>query len=152
MDKTVITAIIVVSALILGLPILAHIADQDAQKAAQLKAGVTGPDGKAAPVKIEPPYWNNANLGGTTWTLNMRGIAATVTMNPGGTAVAMSESPLVKLKVPSGQLQGTWSIEGDKITLGFTIPDLGSQKITGKISGKQFLDDKGQILPLVQVQ
>jgi len=152
MDKTVVTAIIVVSALILGLPILAHIADQDAQKAAQLKAGGVGADGKAAPVKIEPPYWNSANLGGTTWTGNMKGINATLTLSPGGAAVAMSDSPLVKLKVPSGQLQGTWSVEGDKFTLGFTIPDLGTQKISGKISGKQFLDDKGQVLPLTQVQ
>jgi hypothetical protein len=58
----------------------------------------------------------------------------------------------VRMFVSGGTLAGTWSVDGDKITISADVPQFGKKTITGKISGKQFLDDKNVPLPLRQIQ
>jgi hypothetical protein len=152
MDKNTITVIIVVLAVLIGLPILANLISQDRQATAnQAQPAAQGAE-SAASVPKEPPYWNAANLAGTVWTGKFSGVQATLTLNAGGTALATSDSILVKSLVPSGQLQGTWSVEGDKFTVNADIPKMGTKSMKGVISGKQFLDNKGVPLPLTQVK
>ena len=146
MDKTVVLAIVVVVILI-GLPLLANLSSGVSQPP---KTDVKAPAAKST--ATEPPYWNSANLGGTQWTGSFSGISATLTLNPGGTAIAVSDNPIVRTMVPSGQLQGTWSVEGNKFTMEAEIPKMGKKKVTGTISGKQILDDSGKPLPIQQVR
>ena len=146
MDKTVIAIIVIVVIILVGLPLLAKLHNGTAA-APKVQEKVA-----AKPIVLEPPYWNAGNLSGTQWTGTFNGIAATLSLQPGGIASLVSDNMLVRTMVPSGKLEGTWSVDGIKFTLEAEIPKMGKKKVTGTISGKQILDDKGTPLPIQQIQ
>ena len=146
MDNTVKTVIVIAVVILVGLPLGAKLYEGTA-------AAPKAEDKVAAkPIVLEPPYWNAGNLSGTQWTGSFNGIAATLSLQSGGIAALASDNMLVRTMVPSGKLQGTWSVDGAKFTLEAEIPKMGKKKVTGTISGKQILDDKGAPLPLQQIK
>jgi hypothetical protein len=147
MNKQTVAILVAVVALVVAVPLLGQF--MALKTAVQSKGKDLNP---GVPVKIEPPYWTNENLVGTIWTGSMQGISATITLKEGGVAVASSGNMAVRMFVSGGTLAGTWSVDGDKITISADVPQFGKKTITGKISGKQFLDDKNVPLPLRQIQ
>ncbi len=150
MDKSVIAVIVVLLVILLGMPLLARLGSSGGSQPA--KADKKAGEEQAAAIPNEPPYWNSSNLGGTQWAGSLSGVDATLTLNPDGTALAVSSSPLVRTFVPSGQLQGHWSVQGNQFMLEAEVPNLGKKKISGTISGKQIIDGKGKPLPIHQVR
>jgi hypothetical protein len=142
MNKNVVIVLVLVVGVLVAVPLLSKLSQQSPQGAA------TNQPGAAA----EAPYWNSGNLAGTAWNVKLSGISAVLTMNPGGTATLKSDSPILKAMAPSGQLQGTWVIEGNKLNITADVPGRGAQKISATISGQQFLDDKGKPMPFEQVK
>lgn len=133
LNKGLVVGTIIIVVVLLGLPLLGQMAKQsNAGEAAP--AGAPGEAPKAP--ELKSPVWNNGNLGGTKWSYMMH----TLSMEPGGAG---------KLSGPMYNGEGTWNIEGNKITI--TVPSL-NKSITGTISGEEFLDDKGKPLPLKRVQ
>jgi hypothetical protein len=131
LNKGLVAGTIIILVVLLGLPLLGQMAKQgDAAE-----AGEGGAPGEAAkPVELKPPLWTNANIVGTQWSYMMH----TLTVMPGGIA---------QLRGPMYNVDGTWSIEGNKINI-----SAQGKNITGTISGEEFLDDKGKPLPLKRVQ
>lgn len=124
-------------------------AERASERAAKQKAEKKA---KALAAKLQPPYWTAENIVGTKWTGKFNKVEATISIDAGGVVTAKSDSAIVKFVVPNGELKGTWSINGNKITIEATAPGFGKQTLTGTISGKQFLDDGGVPLPLKQIQ
>ena len=90
--------------LIIGMPIVVGLA----------KGGVGAPAGPP------PPYWNNANLAGTTWMVNTEVGEATVSFKPGGQVQV--RHPLLQQFAGVAYVDGTWSISGDKLSLHAMAP------------------------------
>ena len=112
MNKTVIIVLVVLGALLLGVPVLN-----------QLKKEAVGGE-TAAPVKIEP-YWNELNLPGTAWIVPVSEMmSVTVHVLPGGEAVA--SDPMLKLIIGQETLPGTWRVAGDKL---YVATALGERRI-----------------------
>ena len=149
MNKNVVIVLVLVVGVLVAVPLLSKLAKQGPQGAATNQPGTAADAPKAA---SEAPYWNSGNLAGTAWNVKLSGISAVLTMNPGGTATLKSDSPILKAMAPSGQLQGTWAIEGNKLNITADVPGRGAQKISATISGQQFLDDKGKPMPFEQVK
>jgi len=147
MNKTVaiVLAIVVVAAV--GIPLAMKYAKPSAT---QPSKGGPAPEAAAPqPVSNEPPYWNSGNLGGTTWSGTLPpGLKVTIAFQVGGALKVTSDSPLLKAIAPSGELPGKWSIEGNRFNMQIDVPNKGPQKLSGTISGKQLIDDKGKPLPL----
>ena len=149
MNKNVVIVLVLVVGVLVAVPLLSKLAQKSPQGAATNQPGAAADAPKAA---SDAPYWNSGNLAGTAWNIKVSGIPAVLTMNPGGTATLKSDSPVLKAMAPSGQLQGTWAVEGNKLNITADVPGRGPQKISATISGQQFLDDKGQPMPFEQVK
>lgn len=74
------------------------------------------------PKVLDPPLLNADNLPGTVWEVEpQRGIKVVVTMNAGGTAVAVATNPLVRKLVGTDTLPGSWSVDGAKLKVSTTF-------------------------------
>ncbi len=156
MSKNVVIVLVLVVGVLVAVPLLPKLMQQNPQGAATNQPGAAADAPKAAtntPAGAsDAPYWNSGNLAGTSWNIKVSGIPAALTLNAGGAAVLKSDSPMIKAIAPSGQLQGTWAVEGNKLNITAEVPGRGPQKISATISGKQFLDDKGQPMPFEQAK
>ena len=149
MNKNVVIVLVLVVGVVVAVPLLPKLMQQGPQGAATNQPGAAADAPKAASAA---PYWNSGNLAGTNWNVKVSGISAVLTMNAGGTSTLKSDSPILKAIAPSGQLQGTWAVEGNKLKITADVPGRGPQKISATISGQQFLDDKGQPMPFEQIK
>ena len=151
MNKTVaiVLALVVVAAV--GIPLAMKYAKPKGAAPVKLE-GKPATEAAPQPVSNEPPYWNSGNFGGTVWSGTISGIKATLAFQAGGALKVTSDSPIFKAIAPSGELPGMWTIEGAKINIQIDVPNRGPQKMSGTISGKQLIDDKGKPLPFQQVQ
>jgi hypothetical protein len=132
--------------------LIAISAKQSAMQPAQVATNPLTAGATANRLAVDPPYWNSGNLGGTMWTGTISGIKATLAFQAGGALKVISDSPVFKALAPSGEIPGTWTIEGAKLNIQIDVPNRGPQKMSGTISGKQLLDDQGKPLPFQQVQ
>jgi len=82
-------------------------------------ARMAGPAPKVdMPTVLEPPLLNADNLPGTVWEVEpQKGIKVVVTMNAGGTAVAVATNPLVRQIVGTDTMTGSWSVSGAKLNV-----------------------------------
>lgn len=85
-----------------------------------LQAGrMAGPAPKVEmPKVLDPPLLNADNLPGTVWEVEpQKGIKVVVTLNAGGTAVAVATNPLVRQFAGTDTLPGSWSVSGAKLNV-----------------------------------
>ena len=150
MNKNVVIVLVLVVGAVIAVPLLPKLMQKNPQGAATNQPGAPAADAPKA--AVEAPYWNSSNLLGTNWNVKVSGISAVLTLNAGGTSTLKSDSPILKAIAPTGQLQGKWTVEGNKLNITTDVPGRGPQKISATISGQKFLDDKGQPMPFEQVK
>lgn len=102
------------------------------------------------PAVLEPPLLNAANLPGSVWEVEpQRGIKVVVTMNAGGTAVAVATNPLVRQYVGTDTLPGSWSVDGANLTVSTTFQGKSyTENLT--ISGNKLYAPNG--IPVVRLR
>lgn len=114
-------------------------------------ARMTGPAPKVAmPTVLEPPLLNADNLPGTVWEVEpQKGIKVVVTMNAGGSAVAVATNPLVRQLVGTDTMAGSWSVSGPKLKVSTTFR--GKNYATDlTISGDKLYAPNG--IPVVRIR
>ena len=131
MNKGLVAGTIIIAVVLLGLPLAGRLASNSNSSA---DGGTDAGQEGGAPAKLDPPLWTNENLAGTEWTYMMH----TLKMMPGGVGV---------LSGPMYSGEGTWKIEGNKITI--SVPKM-NKTVEGVISGDKFLDNKGKPLPMTR--
>ena len=114
-------------------------------------ARMTGPAPKIAmPEKLDPPLLNAKNLPGTVWEVEpQKGIKVVVTMNAGGTAVAVATNPLVRQLVGTDTMSGSWSVNGAKLNVS-TVFQGKSYTTDLTISGDKLYSSSG--IPVVRIR
>lgn len=104
----------------------------------------------AMPAVLEPPLLNADNLPGTVWEVEpQKGIKVVVTMNAGGSAVAVATNPLVRQLVGTDTMAGSWSVSGPKLKVSTTFR--GKNYATDlTISGDKLYAPNG--IPVVRIR
>lgn len=114
-------------------------------------ARMAGPAPKVAmPAVLEPPLLNADNLPGTVWEVEpQKGIKVVVTLNAGGSAVAVATNPLVRQIVGTDTMAGSWSVSGAKLMVSTTFQ--GKNYATDlTISGDKLYAPNG--IPVVRIR
>jgi len=126
--KLLVGAIVAIVVIVVAVPLVGNLVSSQ-------KGGETPQkEGEAPAVPNEPPLLNNDNLLGSVWEAKISGFPIQITLNPGGQAVAFSDSPIVKSMAGTDTLTGTWSVSGNKLSVAVDIKGK-SQKIDLHISG-----------------
>lgn len=123
--------LIVVGVIVLvGVPILGKVLREGQKPSSGSSSGSSS--APAAPVKLEPPRLNTANLANTKWKMTIQGIPVEFALLPGGAATATAPG--------FGTFQGTWSVNGADLTVSANAMGQTHTQ-TAKISGDQILVD-----------
>lgn len=124
MNKNVLIGAAVVIALFLSLPLLANLKKPagGGYAGGGASSEMTTESASVTPASGGAPSWNAGNLPGTVWSIK----GYTVTMGAGGQA-SMAGTPV-------GTVNGTWAVNGSKLTLSAM-----GRTIDAQISGDQIL-------------
>ncbi len=143
MNKNAIIGVCVVAAVILGLPVVMDVVNQQGGGGGE----AASESGGAPAVPNEPPLLNTANLTGSAWEVRTPDlpVAVTITLNPGGQAVATVPAtfrPIARRMLGTDTLTGTWTASGADLTATVNVKD-ETHTVTCKISGdKVYFDGK----------
>lgn len=122
--KIAIGAVVIIILLVVGLPIVAGLANQPQEASGQ--PNDTAQTGTAtdspAPATVQPQVtpqpqqpqgpqqWTQQNLGGTAWSIFVPQVNSSIViqLNPGGSATA---------NTPMGAVQGNWNVSGNRLNV-----------------------------------
>ncbi len=109
---------VVLAVIVLGVPVLSQV-----KKESGGGSSAQSSSGPAPAVGSVPPALNASNLSGTVWEVKVQGFPIQVTLNAGGSAVAHTDSFIVKKMAGTDTLHGNWSVNGAKVTATIQIKD-----------------------------
>jgi len=140
MDKKVIIGIVVAVVVVLGaVPLLSK---------AKQGGGGEAPAAAGAPsAAADAPLLNASNLTGTAWEVKPGDfpIAVTVNLNAGGKVVATvpaAFAPIAEKMIGASTLNGTWSVEGAKLTISIIVKDKAETVVCDIVGDKIVVDGK----------
>jgi len=134
MNKNVIVAIVVIAAIVVGVPLIAKVM-QSSGTSGSAGPGGAGSEG-AAPVATAAPALDANSLTNSVWLMKVDKVTLTVTFLPGGALQA--QSPMLKVLVGTDTVGGTWTVNGANLNITATAGDKTVSE-TAVISGDQIL-------------
>jgi len=138
MNKSVVVAIVVIAAIVIGVPLIAKVMQSSNTAPAGGDAEAPGSDsGEAAPsAPTAAPALDANSLTNSQWSMRVDKITLTVTFLPNG--VLQAQSPLLKALVGTDTVGGTWAVNGANLNITATA---GGQNVseTAIISGDQII-------------
>jgi cytoskeletal protein RodZ len=134
MNKTVVVAIVVIAAIVVGVPLAAKVMQSSESSS---ESGDTAPSADAAaPAPTLPPALDANSLTNTQWSIKVDKISLTVTFLPNG--VLQAQSPMLKIVAGTDTVGGTWTVDGANLNITATAGDKSVSE-TGIISGDQII-------------
>jgi len=135
MNKSVIVAIVVIAAIVVGVPLIAKVIQSSGSSSGSTDSATPGSD-SAAPAATAAPALDANSLTNSVWSMKVDKVTLTVTFLPGGALQA--QSPMLKVLVGTDTVGGTWAVSGANLNITATAGDKTVSE-TAVISGDQIL-------------
>ncbi|HUW59669.1 MAG TPA: hypothetical protein VMZ06_01585 [Candidatus Bathyarchaeia archaeon] len=134
MNKSVIVAIVVIAAIVVGVPLIAKVMQSSGSSSGSTDSNAAGSD--AAPAATTAPALDANSLTNSQWSMKVDKVTLTVTFLPNG--VLQAQSPMLKVLVGTDTVGGTWAVNGANLNITATAGDQTVSE-TAIISGDQIL-------------
>ena len=135
MNKSVIVAIVVIAAIVVGVPLIAKVMQSSNSSSESTDSGAAGSDA-ATPAATAAPALDANSLTNSVWSMKVDKVTLTVTFLPGGALQA--QSPMLKVLVGTDTVGGTWAVSGANLNITAVAGDKTVSE-TAVISGDQIL-------------
>ena len=144
MSKNVIVAIVVIAAIVVGVPLIAKVMQSSNSSSGSTDSGAAGSEAaapgtdSAAPVATSAPALDANSLINTQWSIKIEGVPVPLTVSFLANGVLQAQSPMLKALVGTDTVGGTWAVNGANLNISATAGDKTVSE-TAIISGDQIL-------------